>query len=110
MTIDCIFCKIIERLIPAQIIAETDQILVIKDICPQATIHYLIMPKKHVCDLMDLKDESVASDILFMAQILAKNLDDNQAFRLITNNGAAAGQSVFHLHFHFLAGKKLPGF
>jgi histidine triad (HIT) family protein len=110
MASDCIFCKIIAKLIPSQIITETDDILVIQDICPQATVHYLIIPKKHVVDLMDLKDAKTATEILFMAQKLAQGLGANSAFRLITNNGSAAGQSVFHLHFHFLAGKKLPGF
>lgn len=110
MVLDCIFCKIIAKAIPSQVVTETDEILVIKDICPQATIHYLILPKKHVVDLMDLKEAKLAADLLFMAQTLAQKLGTNQAFRLITNNGSGAGQSVFHLHFHFLAGKKLPGF
>lgn len=110
MTVDCIFCKIVARLIPSQIISETNHLLVIKDIFPKAPIHYLIIPKKHVADLMDLKDDQISNDILKMAQMLGQNLAGSPAFRLITNNGAAAGQSVFHLHFHFLAGKNLPEF
>jgi len=113
MAADCIFCKIIAKTIPSQVIAENQDLFVIQDICPRATTHYLILPKKHVADLMGLEpsDAKIASEVLFMAQDLAKKLPgDNQSFRLVTNNGAGAGQSVFHLHFHFLAGKSLPGF
>lgn len=110
MALECIFCKIIAGIIPSQIVTETNELLVIKDIYPQATVHYLIIPKKHVIDLMDLNDAQIAAEILFMAQKLGHDLSDKPAFRLITNNGAAAGQSVFHLHFHFLAGDNLSGF
>ncbi len=106
MEIDCIFCKIIAKQIPTSIIEETETILVIKDISPQAPIHYLIIPKEHRKDLLALgqKDREMAADILYMTHILAKK-HDVVSFKLVNNNGAASGQSVFHIHFHFLAGK-----
>lgn len=113
MNINCIFCKIINKQIPSQIVAENNDLLVIKDIAPKASTHYLIMPKLHVSDLMGLDQANlhIGGQVIQMAQALAQQLPNQPAaFRLISNNGAGAGQSVFHLHFHFLAGQHLPGF
>ena len=108
----CIFCRIIAREIPAKVIAETDQILVIQDIAPKAPVHYLIIPKKHVKDVATLSeaDAFIPSYIMLMAKQLASHLSGSQAFRLIINNGPDAGQSVFHLHAHFISGKKMLDF
>lgn len=108
----CIFCKIIARSLPADIVAETDDIIVIKDIRPRTPIHYLIIPKKHIPDIQSLRqeDEAVAAHILLMAQQLSLNLPGSKAFRLVSNNGSDVGQIVFHIHFHFLAGEKLEHF
>lgn len=97
---------------PSEKIAETDDILVIKDIAPKATTHYLILPKKHVHDIRDLSenDQQLAGSLLMMAQNLAKDLPQPGDFRIVINNGPEAGQCVFHLHVHFLAGNELPGF
>jgi histidine triad (HIT) family protein len=108
--IDCVFCKIIAREIPAHIIVENDHIIVIKDIAPKATIHYLIIPKKHVKDLSSLHDSTLGAELLVMAQHLASLNSSTQDFRLVVNNGYTAGQRVFHLHVHFLAGSLLPEF
>ncbi|MEX0939962.1 MAG: HIT domain-containing protein [Candidatus Babeliales bacterium] len=109
---ECIFCKVIEGKVPSIKVAESDSILVIKDIAPKAAVHYLIIPKKHISDVRAFEQENagIAADMIMMAQKLSQNLSEPKAFRLIINNGAEAGQCVFHVHMHFLAGKKLPGF
>lgn len=111
-SLDCIFCKIIAGAIPSPAVAESETVLVIKDIAPKFPTHYLIVPKKHIAHINALTadDRSIAADILFMAQELAHTLPEPRAFRLLFNTGADAGQSVFHLHAHFLAGKKLTDF
>lgn len=106
---NCIFCKIIDRSIPATIIAENEDVLVIKDINPKAPIHYLCIPKKHVSDIMSLNDDVTMNQVTRMIQEIGASLP-NQTFRLLINNGSGAGQSVFHLHVHLLAGKIMGGF
>jgi len=112
MTNACVFCAIIARTIPADIILEQDDVIVIKDINPRAPIHYLIIPKKHVSDIQSLGTEDIraAGSFVMIAQKLSQSLSGSQAFRLICNSGADVGQVVFHLHFHFLAGKLLSDF
>ena len=105
---NCIFCKIIAGQLPAKVIAQTDNIIVIDNIAPKAAVHYLIIPKKHVPDIASLShdDAVLVGEMVLMAKTLAADLPGSQAFRLIVNNGSDAGQSVFHLHIHFLAGQK----
>lgn len=104
---DCIFCKIIAGTIPSTKIAETDSLLIIKDIAPKAPIHYLIIPKKHSADIRawDVEDLPLAGEIFALAQQLSQQ-QNNCAFRLVISNGYDAGQRVFHTHVHFLAGGK----
>ncbi len=106
MSVDCIFCKIIKKQIPASVIAENERIIVIKDISPQAPIHYLIIPKQHIVDIGNLteEDREIAADLLMMAQELSHINIDHRSFKLVNNNGPLAGQMVFHIHIHFLAG------
>ena len=107
-TQNCVFCKILEGKLPSKVIKQTDDIIVIDNIAPKAAIHYLIIPKKHISDITALHQEDavLAGDMVLMAKSLAADLPGSQAFRLIVNNGSDVGQSVFHLHFHFLAGQK----
>ena len=104
--LSCIFCKIIKGEIPSKKIKETDQVLVIEDRAPKAPIHYLIIPKIHVVNLKEIqeKDKECLWATLMMAKELSGTIENASAFNLLSNNGAAAGQSVFHLHWHFVAG------
>jgi histidine triad (HIT) family protein len=110
MAADCIFCSIIAGEAKAQVVAETDEVLVIKDIHPKATVHYLIIPKHHYQDLSQLDDCCVGSRLLQMARHLSSTNPDAMDYRLLINNGYGVGQRVFHLHMHFLAGSRVPEF
>jgi diadenosine tetraphosphate (Ap4A) HIT family hydrolase len=105
----CIFCKIIKKEIPSTVMYENEFVLVVNDISPKAPIHYLIFPKKHIVDISHVvaEDWCCIVETLKMASELGKKLLPPSAFNLISNNGAAAGQSVFHMHWHFLAGKNI---
>lgn len=109
---NCIFCKIISGEISAKIIAQNDDVFVIQDRSPKAPIHYLIMPKTHIENIQGLheKDSHYISKMILMAKQLSENLLGSQSFRLIMNNGTDSGQSVFHMHYHFLSGKKMTDF
>lgn len=109
---DCIFCKIISKEIPAKIVDENEDVLVIQDLHPKAPVHYLIVPKKHIRNIGSLEesDSSYTAKMMMMARKLADEILGSRSFRLIMNNGPDAGQSVFHLHCHFLSGKKMLDF
>jgi len=107
---DCIFCKIVAGEIPGKKIREDQQVLVIEDINPQAPIHYLLLPKRHIPTVMDLEpgDQEILSRIFFIAKDLARERGfDQQGFRLVINCNEGAGQTIFHLHCHLLAGRPL---
>ncbi|HEY7841861.1 MAG TPA: histidine triad nucleotide-binding protein [Gammaproteobacteria bacterium] len=106
---DTIFGKIIRREIPADIVYEDDLCMAIRDVNPQAPIHVLIMPKKPLAKLSDADapDQELLGHLLLTANRVARDLGVGDAFRLVVNNGARAGQSVFHLHVHVLAGRPL---
>ena len=108
---NCIFCSIINKKIPATVVMENDEVIVINDINPKAPVHYLVIPKKHIADFMGLTDENekILHSVRKMIQKIGMSMP-GQSFRLLLNNGADAGQSVFHLHFHMLAGKIMGGF
>ena len=103
---DCIFCAIIAGQKPATVVMQTPELIVIKDIAPSAPIHYLIIPKQHVRDIahMDATQLELGSKICDCAQQLAQNDQAAREFKLCVNNGYSAGQRVFHLHAHFMAG------
>lgn len=102
-----IFSKIIRREIPADIVYEDELCLAFRDINPQAPTHVLLIPKKEIPRLVDAQAEDAAllGHMLLAANKIARQLGVGDAFRLAVNNGADAGQSVFHLHFHILAGR-----
>jgi histidine triad (HIT) family protein len=106
----CLFCKIEKGEIPATKVYEGDRVFAIEDINPQAPVHTLIIPKKHLSTLMDVAkdDEPLMGEIIGVGTQLAgeKGLDET-GFRLVVNCGAGAGQSVFHIHFHLLGGRPM---
>ena len=104
-----LFGKIIKREIPATIVYEDDQCLAFRDINPQAPTHVLLIPKKEIPRLADAtgEDQAVLGHLMLVAGKIARDLGVDDAFRLVVNNGADAGQSVFHLHLHIIAGRKL---
>ncbi|MEM0324832.1 MAG: histidine triad nucleotide-binding protein [Candidatus Aenigmatarchaeota archaeon] len=108
----CIFCEIIERKRPAEIVYEDEKVLVFKDINPQAPIHLLIIPKKHITGIQEIKEDDIeiVGYMFFIARKIAEKLGINnyeKGYRLIFNVGKDAGQSIFHLHLHLIAGRKL---
>ena len=104
-----LFEKIINKEIPADILYEDDISIVIKDISPQAPTHLLIIPKKVIPKLSDAtqEDQEILGHLMLVAGKIAEDLGLDETFRLVVNNGAKAGQSVFHLHLHLLSGRSL---
>ncbi len=107
---DCIFCKIVNGDIPCNKVYEDNDILAFYDVNPATPIHILVIPKKHIVSLIDVKSEDglIISKIFSVINEIAKNMKfDNDGFRVITNCGNDSGQEVKHLHFHVLAGRNL---
>ena len=107
---DCVFCKIIKEEIPTEKVYETEEILAFKDIHPAAPIHILVVPKKHISMLTDLKpeDEALIGKIYTTINKIAEQEGfKEQGYRVIANCGKDSGQEVMHIHFHVLGGKKL---
>lgn len=107
---DCIFCKIIRREIPSDIVYEDEEIIAFKDIHPAAPIHILVIPKKHIPSLVELQkeDEQLIGKIYTVINKVAEEQGvKEKGYRVIVNCGKDGGQEVGHLHFHLLAGKRL---
>lgn len=106
---ETLFEKIINREIPSDIIYEDNLSIVIKDIHPQAPTHLLIIPKKVIPKLSDAEaaDQELLGHLMLVVGKVAEQLNLDNTFRVIINNGAKAGQSVFHLHLHLLSGRTL---
>jgi histidine triad (HIT) family protein len=104
-----VFSKIIQGKLPSKKVFENERILAIEDIAPIAPVHILIMPKKEIANLQSLKVEDLPliSEIIQVAQSLADEYNVEEGYRLLTNNGLDAGQTIFHLHFHLIGGRKL---
>lgn len=104
---DCIFCKIINKEIPSKFIFESENIVAFNDIHPQAPTHILILPKKHIATINDMEKEDInlIGELFYTAKQIAREKGIS-SYRLAINVGEEAGQSVFHIHLHLLAGKK----
>jgi histidine triad (HIT) family protein len=107
---DCIFCKIVNKEIPAEIIYEDEEILVFQDVKPAAPVHLLLIPKKHYTSLLDLGEEDVALAGRLQATAVRLAWDmgfAGEGFRVVCNCGRDGGQMVSHIHYHLLAGRAL---
>ena len=105
---DCLFCKILKKEIPAEIVFENDSVFAIKDINPQAPIHNLIIPKTHISTINDITSEDLTllGEMVLVAKNLAKkHTVDQDGYRLVWNVNSGAGQTVFHIHLHLLGGR-----
>ncbi|MBQ7935714.1 MAG: histidine triad nucleotide-binding protein [Clostridia bacterium] len=106
---DCIFCKIAAGEIPCNKVYEDEQVLAFYDLNPAAKVHILVIPKMHIANMLEI-DESNSAVVAHIFEVigkLAKDLNLEEGFRVVSNCNAYAGQSVFHLHFHLLGGEQL---
>lgn len=107
---DCLFCKIVDKQIPSEIVYEDDKVMAFKDINPVAPVHILLIPKKHISDLtcIEAEDTELLGHLLLVAKKLAQELGiADSGFRIVNNCKADGGQVIFHLHFHLIGGRKL---
>jgi len=106
---DCLFCKITAGEIPAKKIYEDELVIAFHDIAPQAPVHFLVIPKKHISTLNDLTeaDRELAGHILYTAQRLANELGCEQGYRVTMNCNELGGQTVYHIHMHVLGQRQL---
>lgn len=107
---DCLFCKIVDGVIPSTKVFENEHVLAFRDITPQAPVHVIIIPKKHIATMNDVtrEDDLLLAEIFAAARQIASDLGIAESgYRLINNVNSDGGQTVFHLHFHLLGGTKL---
>ncbi|MFO0727307.1 MAG: histidine triad nucleotide-binding protein [Myxococcota bacterium] len=104
-----VFARIIDREIPAKIVFEDERVLAFHDVSPQAPVHVLVIPKKPIDRAENLSpaDEALVGHMVVVASQLAKELGLHSGYRLVMNNGADGGQTVFHLHLHLLGGRAM---
>ncbi|MCI0618774.1 histidine triad nucleotide-binding protein [bacterium] len=103
----CLFCKIINKEIPAKIVSEEDDWLAFRDINPQAPTHVLVIPKEHIDNISNAKDEKLLGRLFQKAASIAKSENLENGFRVVVNTGDDGGQTVHHLHIHVLGGRQL---
>jgi len=106
---NCIFCKIIKKEIKSKIVYEDDKCVAFEDINPQAPSHILVVPKKHISAVRDAdeKEKELLGHLLIIASKIALEKGLEKGYRIVVNDGEEAGQSVFHIHFHLLGGRKM---
>ena len=110
MTHNCVFCKIVAGEIKAEIVHQPETMLAFKDIHPQAPIHILVIPKKHISTLLELteEDKELIGHIYLTINKIAQDLGfAERGYRVVVNCKEEAGQTVFHIHFHILAGREM---
>jgi histidine triad (HIT) family protein len=110
MVEDCIFCKIIAGEIPSNVVLETKDVIVFRDLTPQAPVHLLAIPRQHIATINDLQDtDALQMGNLFLAAKAAAEKEGiaEEGYRTVMNCGEGAGQSVFHVHLHILGGRPL---
>lgn len=109
MVQNCLFCKIIAGEIPSQVVYQDDRVFAFKDIAPVAPVHVLIIPKKHISTLEDLnpEDAEIMGHILVTASKLARELGLEKGYRVVSNCKEEGGQTVYHVHFHLIGGRKM---
>jgi len=107
--VDCLFCKIVEGKIPAKKLYEDEQVVAFHDINPQAPVHFLVIPKKHIATLQDVTetDRALLGHMLFIGQQLAVEQGCSQGFRTVFNCNEHGGQTVYHIHLHVLGKRQL---
>ena len=107
---DCLFCKVVAREIPAQVVYEDEELIAFRDINPQAPLHVLIVPRRHIATLNDLQaadDQLVGTMIRRAAALATEHGYGGRGYRTVFNCNREAGQSVFHIHLHVLGGRAL---
>jgi histidine triad (HIT) family protein len=110
MEMDCIFCKIVKGELPSKKVYEDEHALAFHDINPIAPVHVLVIPKKHILSVLDIKEEekNLIGHLHLVLQKVAKELGvDQSGFRVVTNTGPHGQQTVFHLHYHLIGGRQL---
>lgn len=109
MADDCVFCRIVSGEIPADLLVDDEDVIAFPDMSPKADVHVLVVPRRHVTDVVELAaDPGLLGAVVTAAGRVAADQAGGQ-FRLVFNTGAEAGQTVFHAHGHVLAGRRLPG-
>jgi histidine triad (HIT) family protein len=105
---NCIFCKIARGDFETEFVAENERCVAFRDINPHAPVHVLVVPRDHIASVTELRDREISADLLFLCADVARKFDvADSGFRVMTNTGPDAGQSVDHLHMHVVGGKKL---
>jgi histidine triad (HIT) family protein len=110
MTEPCLFCRIVRRELEADVVFENEDLLAFRDIAPQAPVHVLLVPKRHIPTTNDLREEDarIAAGMLLAAPKIARDQGvDGEGYRIVMNCGESVGQSVFHVHLHLLGGRSM---
>ena len=108
--VDCLFCRIVRKELPARILFENERLLAFEDSRPRAPVHVLVIPKDHFASLNDAPDgaEALLGEILFRAREIAREKGIGESgYRIVLNTARDSGQEVFHIHFHILGGRRL---